>query len=89
MMTSRHCAVQGPADRTVVRAGHPVVAADHRHQRHRLRRRQRHAAAGPVPDVAVAVPAPELAPVRHLAFEDRPEGVRIDRAGEPERPGDA
>ena len=55
------------------------------HQRDRFRRRQGDVAARPVMDVAVPVAAAELPPVRRLAFEDRGEGVGIDRTGKPER----
>ena len=59
--------------------------AKSRGERDRLRGREGDIAPGTVLDVAVLVPLPQLRPVRHLAFEHRPEGLRVDRAGEAER----
>ena len=78
---------EGRAHRPVVRLDDAPVAAHHRHQGDGLRRAQRHVPAGPVRDAAVEFLAPETAPARNLAFEDAPERLRIDRAGEAERFG--
>ena len=74
--------VQRRRHRPVVRLDDAVVAADQRHQRHRLGRAQRHVAAGAVDDVPADLPTPEPTPARNLAFEHRPEALGIDRPGE-------
>ena len=74
-----------PVDRLLVGVQDALVAAHHRHERHRLGRRQGHVAAGAMGDTAVDLPAPEPASTGHLAFEDPLEGLRLDRAGQPQR----
>ena len=66
----------------VVRVDDPVVAADQRGDGDGLGRAEGEIAAGAVQDLAVPAAPPELLPraVRHPAFEDRPEGVGVDRA---------
>ena len=75
---------EGPAHRLVVRLGDALVAAHHRHEGDRLRGREGHVAPGTVLDPAVLAAPAELRPVRNLALEDLAEGVRVDRAREPE-----
>ena len=72
-------------DRPVMRCDDAFVAADHRHQRDRFRRRQGDVAAGTMDNPAVPAALAEMRAVRHPAFEDSPERIGIDRAGEPER----
>ena len=76
---------EGHANRPVVNIHDALVAADHRHQRHRLRRGQGDVAPRPVMDAAVHLLAPEPTPAGNLAFEHPLERRRLDRPGKPER----
>ena len=73
--------------RRVVGGNHPIIAAHERGQGDRLRRRQGDIATKAVMYVAMLVPPAQMRPVRHLAFEHRPKGIGIDRAGETECAG--
>ena len=79
-----------PAERArdgpVLGVDHAGVAADERGEGDRFRGREGEVAAGAVQDLPVLAAPAELGAraVRHLAFEDRPEGAGIDRARQPE-----
>ena len=73
--------------RLVVRLDDAPVAAHHRQERDRLRCGERDVAAGAVLDLPVLAAPADLGPVRDPAFEDLPEGGRIDWPREPERLG--
>ena len=70
----------------VVRLDDAVVAAHQGGDGDGFRGREGEVAAGPVEDFAVLAAAaePGVRAVRHLAFEDRPKSVRIDRTLQPE-----
>ncbi|MDE0241045.1 MAG: hypothetical protein OXQ84_12770 [bacterium] len=78
---------EGPLHRPAVGIGAAGIAADQRGQGDGFRGREGQVAAGPVDDFAVLAGTAEPRPVRHPAFEDRGEDVRIDRAGQAERVG--
>ena len=77
---------QGRRHGAVVRLDDAAVAAGQGGDGDGLRSGESQVAAGTVQDLAVLAAAPELpaGAVRHLAFEDRPEGVGIDRPLQPE-----
>ena len=72
--------------RAVMDLDDTLVAADQCRDGDRLGRGEGEVPARTVHDLAVLAALPELGPrsVGHLALEDRPEGVRVDRALQPE-----